>query len=389
LIIRFLQNYVSILKQKKFVPVEKMSGNADKSAGARTRYVRAQTLATYHVANPNTREGGKTANVDSSVYTIRLSGGYPLTTTNVFNPPSVTNGPGCDPPCEPAPAPAPSCLSNSDIQNLGWTSFTPEEPYLAWSYGWHVSWDPIPSATSFELYQIGSSSVYNITGPNSADLYTNEYNDIVLVVHKTGCPDISGVTAPCFLAGSLVVMGDHVTRKKIEDVCVGDKVCGAFGEINTVTALHRPLLGKHTLTRINGEHTTTSHHPHVSADKKFYAVDISTVVEKTYGRLHNVIDGTGTIVARLLRGLRADRILPLKEGVVLKYKGGSRAVRTLETIVMPEDTQLYNLVVNGSHTYYVEEYAVTGWPREDDFDYDRWISKNVTPLERILPALKS
>jgi len=366
-----------------------MSGNADKSAGARTRHLRAQTLAAYHVTNPITREGGKLANIDSSVYTIRVSGQYPLTTTNVYNPPSVTNGPGCDPSCDPPLPPQPSCLSNSDIQNLGWTSFTPEAPYLAWSYGWHISWDPIPSATSFDLYQVDASYEVNITGPNSADVYTNNFNDIVLVVHKTGCPDITGVTAPCFLAGSLVVMSDHVTHKKIEDVCVGDKVCGAFGEVNTVMALHRPLLGKHTLTRINGEHTTTSHHPHVGSDKKFYAVDIATAVEKTYGRLHNVIDGTGNVVSRLLWGLRPNRLLPLKEGVVLKYKGGAKAVRTLETLTMPEDTQLYNLVVSGSHTYYVEEYAVTGWPREDDFDYDRWIPKNVTPMERVLPALKS
>ena len=42
---------------------------------------------------------------------------------------------------------------------------------------------------------------------------------------------------------------------------------------------------------------------------------------------------------------------------------------------MPSDTQLYNLVVGGSHTYHVDGYAVTGWPREDDFDYDRWICK--------------
>jgi hypothetical protein len=37
---------------------------------------------------------------------------------------------------------------------------------------------------------------------------------------------------------------------------------------------------------------------------------------------------------------------------------------------LPPETQLYNLVVGGSHTYHVEGYAVTGWPREDDFDYD-------------------
>jgi len=31
-----------------------------------------------------------------------------------------------------------------------------------------------------------------------------------------------------------------------------------------------------------------------------------------------------------------------------------------------------NLVISGSHTYHVDGYAVTGWPREDDFNYDNW-----------------
>jgi hypothetical protein len=43
---------------------------------------------------------------------------------------------------------------------------------------------------------------------------------------------------------------------------------------------------------------------------------------------------------------------------------------------MPEDTQLYNLVIGGSHTYHVDGYAVTGWPREDDFDYDLWKARD-------------
>ena len=44
---------------------------------------------------------------------------------------------------------------------------------------------------------------------------------------------------------------------------------------------------------------------------------------------------------------------------------------------MPPETKLYNFVVGGSHTYFVNGYAVTGWPREDDFDYDKWESKGI------------
>jgi hypothetical protein len=39
---------------------------------------------------------------------------------------------------------------------------------------------------------------------------------------------------------------------------------------------------------------------------------------------------------------------------------------------MEKNSILYNLKVSGSHTYFVDEYAVTGWPSEIDFDYTKW-----------------
>ena len=70
------------------------------------------------------------------------------------------------------------------------------------------------------------------------------------------------------------------------------------------------------------------------------------------------------------------RVQQLEVGVELKTVDGSRAVTFFETYEMGPDTQLYNLVVGGSHTYHVDGYAVTGWPKEDDFDYDVWCVKN-------------
>lgn len=67
------------------------------------------------------------------------------------------------------------------------------------------------------------------------------------------------------------------TEKVIEDIKVGDEVLGAFGEVNVVLALHRPLLGTWKMCCINGEHNSSSHHPHVSVDKKFYCCHVATV----------------------------------------------------------------------------------------------------------------
>ena len=163
------------------------------------------------------------------------------------------------------------------------------------------------------------------------------------------------------------------TSKAIESVIVGDKVRGAFGETNTVIGLHRPLLGAGTIVNIINEHKTTAHHPHVAADKTMYCVSPHIINSFTYGKTHNIIvDNTGKTENRVMYGLHPSRIQKLDVGVELQTLNGAKRVDTLETLKMSPFTQVYHLVVDGSHTFIVDSYAVTGWPREDDFDYDTW-----------------
>jgi hypothetical protein len=162
------------------------------------------------------------------------------------------------------------------------------------------------------------------------------------------------------------------TEKNIEDVLIGDLVRGAFGETNKVLALHRPLLGLSKMSRINNDHTSTNHHPHVGVDSRFYVGNSNEVSTVTYNNWHSVITEDG-IKDLFLSGLHPWRIRKLEVGVVLQTCKGPRTVDSLEVFDMPPQTQLYHLVVDHSHTYIVEGYAVTGWPREDDFDYDNWV----------------
>jgi hypothetical protein len=223
----------------------------------------------------------------------------------------------------------------------------------------------------------GASSATIVYDP---PLSWNNVDDDTFIVtaHKSVCTVSTSIKPPlpCFLAGSLVRMIDG-TSKAIEDVKVNDIVVGAFGEFNRVLFLHRPLLGTASMCVINDEHHTTTHHPHISVDKKFYCGDPDAVSTLTYGRSHSVLNEQGEVVEQMLHGLNKERILPLQLGVELQYLYSSRKVNTMEVYSLPEDTQLYNLVVSGSHTYYVDGYAVTGWPREDDFDYDTWIPKPI------------
>ena len=249
-------------------------------------------------------------------------------------------------------------------------------------YPMDFSWNALPGAISYTITTTNPVTsdppliTYTSPATTASITYYDDLEHTVTVTATTLCGPTSTniVVQPCFLAGSLVHMADGTT-KAIEDVQVNDLVIGAFGEINKVLALHRPLLGTADMCKINDEHSTTNHHPHVSLDKQFYCGNPELVSTTTYGHKHNVIDENGNIVERMLDGLNKERILKLHTDVELKTIEGSRITKTIEVYTMPEDTQLYNLVVDGSHTYHVDGYAVTGWPSEHDFDYDNWSCK--------------
>jgi hypothetical protein len=178
----------------------------------------------------------------------------------------------------------------------------------------------------------------------------------------------------CFLAGTPVSMADGTT-KPIETVAVGDRVLGAFGEINTVTGLQNHQLGFGTISNINGDHKTTSHHPHVSPDHRALCVSPAVVTSFAYGKHYMVTGADGKKERRLLKGLNRDRIGKLEVGMELQTLTGTRTVTTIERVPMPPSTPVYHLAVDGSHTYVVDGYAVYGWADETDFDYDTWRSK--------------
>lgn len=273
-------------------------------------------------------------------------------------------------------APAYNC-SVTSITGVSWSNVTSPDPagdYAIYDQQWDFYWDPIPGGTVYLIEQPGAElQTFVLLTPTTGTLYTKNpsNNDLFVRAHVTGCPDISGSVAPCFFHDAIVTMADGTT-KAIEDVRVGDMILGAFGEHNQVLALHRPLLGNNTMTNINNDHHTSSHHPHISPDKKFYSIKPATVMSDTYGKSHTVLDENMVPYQRFLAGLNAGRVQQMETGIMLKTVDGPKEVTFLDTYEMVPETQLYNLVVGGSHTYCVDGYAVTGWPNEEDFDYDVW-----------------
>ena len=337
--------------------------NTNRSSSAVTQALRSRTLASFHRANPDKKEKG-----------YKSSGGEFIADRIVGQvlqecPVVVTATATAPVPCDPIPIT--NFVVSDLIDNTGDSIWYP--PY---NIHYNFSWDPIPGATytltsDFPGDFILQDSPTSTTATVYLPIFTDNIRHYTLSA-ITSCGTVNSTTEilPCFLAGSLVQLVNGI--KPIEDVQVNDIVVGAFGELNRVLALHRPLLGSALMCRLNDEHSTTNHHPHISIDRKFYCGNPDLVSQSTYGHIHKVIDADGNIVDRMLHGLKRERIQKLEIGVELKTIEGSRVTKTMKTYSMPEDTQLYNLVVDGSHTYHVDGYAVTGWPREDDFNYDTW-----------------
>jgi hypothetical protein len=330
---------------------------ADNSQTTRTKLIQSRAQAAFHSQNPTVRDM-QGVQFQQSFLLSRKIGELPFT----FQPSGLVQE-GCCATCDPPSG------------EITITAVT-DSPYDYYD----LTWNTIANADTYTLTTTYGSVVFSsVTNTSARATFTETYEDtIVFVVTATNsCGSTTGNTSlsyPCFLAGSLVTLADG-REVPIEDIQVGDVVVGAFGEHNTVLALHRPLLGSATMVKINNEHITSAHHPHIAANKSFYCADPARVYSSTYGREHEVLNAEGQVELRMLYGLAAGRVQQLTAGVVLKTIEGSREVNAIDELDLPSDTQLYNLVVGGSHTYHVEGYAVTGWPREDDFDYDNWIPK--------------
>jgi hypothetical protein len=380
--------------------------NADRSASGRTRILKAKTLAAYHARNPTKNDYGGEKPSSALTLLLRSVGSNELCGQCVDPEP-------CEPVCDfdnafffPFPVSEIDDLQQqlSDITGQDVTIPLPPDGYpedrdSLWlvfsetcnslSYTAQVYYPVLMQVTQHFLGiynqtflgNIGFIVVYpSANFDPSVDFDTNTDPDVleptITVTASNECSQ-STITVPlgCFLEGSPVTMADG-SSKPIETVEIGDKVRGAFGEENTVLALHRPILGAGCILNINGEHKTTTHHPHVAADKKIYCAEPKLINGFTYGKEHTVIvDKSGRKEKRTMYGLHRDRILKLEVGVELQTVSGARRVDTLETIKMSPFTQVYHLVVDGSHTFNVDGYAVTGWTREDDFDYDAWTAR--------------
>lgn len=182
-----------------------------------------------------------------------------------------------------------------------------------------------------------------------------------------------GTGTTCFLGSSYTTMADG-SRKMMRDVRVGDWLMGAFGEANQVLALEDLVLGNRPMFVINYTHHTTGDHTHICSDKQFVSLEPEETITNDWNIWYNCVLSDGSFVMLYNKGIDnpQDRLGKLDLGIVLQTVDGGKEVEQIDSYDLPYDTKLYNFVMSGSHTYFADGYAVTGWPRDDDFDYVQW-----------------
>ena len=162
--------------------------------------------------------------------------------------------------------------------------------------------------------------------------------------------------ASCFVTGTRVAMVDG-TSKPIELVETGDLVLGRGGSANRVVGVERPLLGGRRLYALNGgAFFVTAEHPFATPEG-WKAVDPAAT------RAENPLLPVGRLDV-------GDRLLALAAVAVPVGAGGPAPgetaavrlepvpLRSVEGRAGDPATTLYNLLLDGDHTYFADELLV-------------------------------
>jgi len=140
----------------------------------------------------------------------------------------------------------------------------------------------------------------------------------------------------CFDPEAQVTMADG-TQKKIKDIVVGDQVMSKYGTPNTVLGIETPMLGSRLMYKFNDRWAFVSEeHPLLTTEGWAAFNPDSYAVEKEFvGKLGKIEIGT-TLVTRT----------------------GTEVVTSIETESRPYDYLIYNLILDGDHTFIVEGIVV-------------------------------
>lgn len=144
------------------------------------------------------------------------------------------------------------------------------------------------------------------------------------------------------------------TLRAIETLKAGEKVRGREGMINTIIALDRPLLGDRKLYTINGKLKVTGEHPALT-EKGWGVISRELYAQREYGHVMEVTLGDGRKVMWDTSMHKPEDMVEFGVGDKIAFgDGGFEEITSLTHQVLPEDTQLYTVAVDGNGTIQLE-----------------------------------
>lgn len=170
----------------------------------------------------------------------------------------------------------------------------------------------------------------------------------------------------CFTENTQILMEDH-TYKNIQDVVIGDRVIGAFGDINEVIYLQRPSGKNQKIYNINGLNSTDEHGIVNGERNGFGYISLISAI-RNVGTWHDSIDKFGNQIKLFLKGFTTDKIKTEEISSDSEIYTICGSVKAEVSLTDMETDTLYHLVLTGgSKTYCADGVFVSGWCDEESF----------------------
>ena len=150
----------------------------------------------------------------------------------------------------------------------------------------------------------------------------------------------------CFMPWTPIIMADGITRKPISEIVVGDQVLSRDGNANTVKEIETPMLGKRLVYGWGGKDPFVSEEHPMMTTEGWGAFSPTTLFE---GEFHTFTE----VVKEELKD-----VVEIKTGTELVTHMGNEVISDLVPESMPEDTVIYNLLLDGDNTYYANNVLV-------------------------------
>jgi hypothetical protein len=167
------------------------------------------------------------------------------------------------------------------------------------------------------------------------------------------CPPDGG---SCFSGDTLIALADGSSRP-IADIREGDLVLGDDGGVNRVLAVETPILGDRPLYRLDdGTAFVTGSHP-FQTDDGWKAIDPAL----TYRDHH--LPGVGRLSVGDRLVMLAGVLIPAGHATgsiadPIEIRTEPRSVTAIVSVQSDPETQLYNLQLDGNHTYFANDLLV-------------------------------